>query len=215
MFKKLLILCLFTFTFSAEITDIQASQRTDGSVTIGLDLNDITPQTGDKIRAYHNEELRGVAEGVICPINEELVFLMMLYANDQGEELTFRYYDATDKEIDLLEIITFVPDMHLNSAIDPYIMSDEHPLTYALSNAYPNPFNPTTTIEYSIADDVHNLSINIYDIRGRLVDRLYDGVRDKGEYQIIWNASHLSSGVYFVHMITNKHIFTKKVMLIK
>ena len=55
---------------------------------------------------------------------------MMLYANDQGEELTFRYYDATDKEIDLLEIITFVPDMHLNSAIDPYIMSDEHPLTY-------------------------------------------------------------------------------------
>ena len=86
---------------------------------------------------------------------------------------------------------------------------------FALVSTYPNPFNPTTTIEYSIADNINNLNINVYDIRGRLVDRLYEGARDKGEYQIIWNASQLSSGVYFVHMIASEHAFTQKVILIK
>ena len=140
---------------------------------------------------------------------------MMFYGHENEEELTFKYYDQTDQEIDLLERITFVPDMHINSAIDPYIMSDEHPFTYSLSNAYPNPFNPTTTITYSIADNVSNLNINIHDIRGRLVERIYEGAKDKGEYQIIWHASGFASGVYFVHMTTNKHVFTKKIMLIK
>ena len=187
----------------------------NGSATIALQLYDNEPQEGDLVRAYYNEEIRGIAEGIICPINEKLVFPMMFYGHAQGDELTFKYYDGADEEIDLLETITFVPDMHLNSAIDPYIMTDEHPLTYSLSNAYPNPFNPTTTIEYSIADNINNLNINVYDIRGRLVERIYEGAKDKGEYQIIWNASGFASGVYFVHMIANKHVFTKKVMLIK
>ncbi len=70
--------------------------------------------------------------------------------------------------------------MHLNNAIDPYIMTNELPLSYSLYDAYPNPFNPVTNIKYSLADDVENLNINIYDIRGRIVERLYDGKNDKG-----------------------------------
>ncbi len=82
-------------------------------------------------------------------------------------------------------------------------------------NAYPNPFNPATRINYSIADDINDLNINVYDIRGRLVDRLYQGAKERGQHQIVWNASHLSSGVYFIHMIAHEHVFTKKVMLVK
>ena len=99
--------------------------------------------------------------------------------------------------------------------VDPYVMTNEHPLTYSLSNAYPNPFNPSTTIGYSIADDVNNLNISIYDIRGRLVDRLYNGIKSKGEYEIIWNATGLASGVYFIHMLANEFVFNEKIILIK
>jgi hypothetical protein len=187
----------------------------NGSVTIALDLYDITPEVNDEIRAIYNDEIRGISKAIICPINDNLIFPMMMYSNNSEEELTFKYYSNTNQEIDLLEIILFVPDMHLNNAIDPYIMTDEHPLTYSLSNAYPNPFNPSTTIDYSVADDINNLQINIYDIQGRFVNQLYSGKQSKGEYQIVWNASNFASGLYFVQMIANQHQFTKKVMLVK
>ena len=187
----------------------------NGSVTIAVELSDVIPQAGDKIRAYHNEQLRGVSNGTICPINNKLVFPMMFYGYEEGEELSFEYYNGSNEPIKLLETIQFIPDMHLNDALNPYIMSDEHPLVYSLSDAYPNPFNPSTTINYSIADNINDLSINVYDIRGRLVDRLYEGAREKGEYQFVWNASALSSGVYFIHMIAGEHVFTNKVMLVK
>ena len=99
--------------------------------------------------------------------------------------------------------------------MDPYIMTNEHPLTYSLSNAYPNPFNPSTRINYSIADDINNLQINVYDIQGRLVEILHNGMQPKGEYHLVWNASNFASGIYFIRMIANQHLFTKKVILIK
>ena len=186
----------------------------NGSVTIALDLYDLTPNINDEIRAFYNDEIRGVAKAIICPINDNIVFPMMMYSNSSDEEFTFKYY-SNNEEVELIETITFIPDMHLNNAIDPYIMTDEHPLTYSLSNAYPNPFNPSTTIGYSIADDMNNLQINVYDIQGRLIEQLYAGAQSKGAYQIIWNASNVSSGLYFVNMIANNHQFTKKIILVK
>jgi len=203
-------------SFSRQFNELDYNNyEYNGSVTIALELSDINAQAGDKIRAYYNDELRGISEGVICPINEKLIFPMMLYGHVQGDEITFKYDNGVDEEIELLEKITFVPDMHLNDAIDPYIMTDEHPFIYSLSNAYPNPFNPATRINYSIADDINDLNINVYDIRGRLVDRLYQGAKERGQHQIVWNASHLSSGVYFIHMIAHEHVFIQKVSLIK
>jgi hypothetical protein len=187
----------------------------NGSVTIALDLYDITPQVNDEIRAIYNDEIRGISKAIICPINDNLIFPMMMYSNNSEEELTFKYYNNTNQEIDLLETILFVPDMHLNNAIDPYVMTNEHPITYALTSAYPNPFNPSTTISYSIADDINNLNINIYDIQGRFIDQLHSGKQSKGEHQIIWNASSFASGIYFIHMLANNHQFTKKIILVK
>ena len=177
-------------------------------------MYDVTPNINDEIRAFYNDEIRGIAKAIICPINDNIIFPMMMYSNSSDEEFTFKYY-SNNEEVELIETITFIPDMHLNNAIDPYIMTDEHPLTYSLSNAYPNPFNPSTTIGYSIADDMNNLQINVYDIQGRLIEQLYAGAQSKGAYQIIWNASNVSSGLYFVNMIANNHQFTKKIILVK
>jgi len=188
----------------------------NGSVMIELDLANIEIHENAQIAAFYNNDIRGTAFAIKCPINNKIVFPMMIHSNDNDINISFKYYDSiNDKEIDLQQTITYVHDMHLNNALDPYILSDEMPLTYSLSNAYPNPFNPTTTISYSIADDIDNLKINIYDIRGRIVQTLHDGQMYKGEHKIHWNASEFASGVYFVHMIASEHIFTKKIMLVK
>ena len=105
--------------------------------------------------------------------------------------------------------------MHLNNALDPYIMTNELPLSYSLENAYPNPFNPSTNIKFSLAEDVSDLKLYIYDITGRLVKKLYNGSQNKGEYQIKWNATEYASGIYFVSLKTKNYTSVKKAMLIK
>ena len=89
------------------------------------------------------------------------------------------------------------------------------PLEFKLDNPYPNPFNPVTTIPYSIPEDVNNLKINIYDITGRLVDQIYNGNQTMGNHKLIWNASRYASGIYFVKMITDKDNISRKLVLIK
>ena len=88
------------------------------------------------------------------------------------------------------------------------------PVSSRLANAYPNPFDPATTLDYDIAVD-SNVSITVYDISGQVVEVLVDDYKFAGEYSITWNAQNYSSGVYFIGMESNGEYFTQKLMLVK
>ena len=88
------------------------------------------------------------------------------------------------------------------------------PDDYILSSAYPNPFNPVTTLEFGIPTD-SEVSIEIYNLQGRLVESLVRGHMDAGYHSVVWNADNHSSGMYFVKMITGDYINTQKLMLVK
>ena len=83
-----------------------------------------------------------------------------------------------------------------------------------LDPAYPNPFNPWTSLSYSLPSD-GQIELSIYDINGRLVEKLVDSYQFAGSYDVTWNASHISSGVYFVRLSAASNTLTQKVMLIK
>lgn len=85
---------------------------------------------------------------------------------------------------------------------------------FELNQSYPNPFNPNTTISFQIKE-FSDVSINVYDINGRVVANLFDGFKNVGEYSINWNAGNIPSGTYFVNMNTNSFSSTQKLMLIK
>ena len=87
------------------------------------------------------------------------------------------------------------------------------PKEYILNN-YPNPFNPTTYILYSIPVS-QNIELNIFDLLGNQVTQLFNGYKRAGNYSVIFNASKLSSGIYFCRLIAGHFIQTKKLMLIK
>ncbi len=70
---------------------------------------------------------------------------------------------------------------------------------FYLSNNYPNPFNPSTKIEFGVRIS-SEVSLKVYDSRGNLVETLFDGRLPEGSYIHQWNASGLSSGVYFCRM---------------
>ena len=88
------------------------------------------------------------------------------------------------------------------------------PTEYALSNAYPNPFNPATNIQFSISDNAKVL-LEVYDISGSKINTLIDSNIEKGYHSVIWDATYRSSGVYFVKMVSGDYINTQKLMLIK
>ncbi|NOX64231.1 MAG: T9SS type A sorting domain-containing protein [Chlorobi bacterium] len=94
------------------------------------------------------------------------------------------------------------------------------PLTFALDQNYPNPFNPSTTIRYSIPNE-SDVSLTVFNSIGAKVAELYKGTQTAGNFEINWNASDFSSGVYFLRMnaisLKNSKNFTdiKKLILLK
>ncbi|MDR3609211.1 MAG: S8 family serine peptidase [Ignavibacteriaceae bacterium] len=89
-----------------------------------------------------------------------------------------------------------------------------HELYYDLSNNYPNPFNPQTNINYTIPVKSH-VEIKVYDVLGREVAKLVDAEQDEGKYKINFNASRLSSGIYFYSIRAGAYVKTKKMLLLK
>lgn len=93
------------------------------------------------------------------------------------------------------------------------------PTEFTLKPAYPNPFNPTTTIHYSIPD-AREVSIMIYDLMGRKVATLFHNEQPAGWYEITWNGlltngSLAPAGMYLYKIIAADEIKTNKISLIK
>lgn len=130
--------------------------------------------------------------------NTYTYFVTAIYVNPDGESVP-------SNEI----VIDYVSENDLT--ITPTITK--------LNNNYPNPFNPETTISFSLAE-ASNVQIEIFDARGRKVKTLINKEFNHGNHAITWNAKddngrELSSGMYFYRMKTNTKIETRKMLLIK
>jgi D-alanyl-D-alanine carboxypeptidase len=85
---------------------------------------------------------------------------------------------------------------------------------FSLSQNYPNPFNPTTTINFSIHGQTY-VSLKVYDVLGKEVAELVNEERSSGSYKLDFDASNLSSGIYFYTLKTNHSIISRKMVVIK
>ena len=116
-----------------------------------------------------------------------------------------------------------------NQKSDFYVVSFKNALTSwtgmvlpektALNGNFPNPFNPSTTISYSLAKQ-ENVDLKIYNIRGQLVKTLVNEAQDAGNYSVEWNGSdnnsnRVSSGIYFYKFETSVGTEVKRMVLMK
>lgn len=89
------------------------------------------------------------------------------------------------------------------------------PNTFEVSQAYPNPFNPATTFEFSLPKP-GKIVLEAYNMLGELVDKLTDHYSQAGTYKLKWSAHQLSTGIYFIRIRFNDYpVQTRKVILIK
>ena len=85
---------------------------------------------------------------------------------------------------------------------------------FGLEDAYPNPFNPTTTMSFNIPYN-SRVVIEVYNINGSNVATLSDQEYVSGYHSVTWNADSFSSGVYFVRMVAGSYMSTQRITLMK
>ena len=98
---------------------------------------------------------------------------------------------------------------HVRGNVNDHALND-----YKLFNAYPNPFNTTTTISYGLLHPGH-VSLQVYNMSGQQIGTLFEGYKQTGIHTTILTAYDLPSGLYFVRLKAPEQVFSQKVMLIR
>ena len=88
------------------------------------------------------------------------------------------------------------------------------PKIFTINKVYPNPFNPSTKIEY-FSPSLGLVKISIHNLRGALLDVIFDGEVNAGDHQFEWQPVNFSSGIYIMRFEFNNKIINKKITFIK
>jgi hypothetical protein len=137
--------------------------------------------------------------------------------------LNYQNSHSEDTQVPNLGLVTkweqtYTVQFLLSYAGDPptavKIPSLQIPVSFELLQNYPNPFNPVTTIEYSIPNTEY-VVLTVYDILGRTIVTIVDKEQDAGRYILMFDASKLSSGMYFYTITAGNFKATKKLTLMK
>lgn len=122
---------------------------------------------------------------------------------DLNAENGINYYRL--KQVDFNGTYEYSPEVELDVT---------GPLTFDLAQNYPNPFNPSTSIKYSIPES-GNIRLSVFNIVGEEVAVLANGFSQAGSFEVTFDASKLSSGVYLYKLQSANSVQTKKMMLLK
>ena len=174
-------------------------------------------EINDWVLAYNNDVLVGARQ-----YNGSMVDIPVMGDDNteftagycqEGDVPQFKLYRASNG---MLNDLSGNINLWTSNSVDVIdnLSTTNIPTEISLSPAYPNPFNPSTNLSYNVPQDTH-IKLSVYDINGRLVENLVNSYQDAGSYNTVWNASAVSSGVYFVTLTTSSDMLTQKIMLIK
>ena len=176
------------------------------------EIKSIIPQTISGFEVSYNELSEGLIRGLVfsfqgLALPENLPFEFVNVEGFEGTStIEFKDFILAGSTGNNVEVETQSFDINFSDSVLP--------VKTELSGSYPNPFNPTTSINYGLEKDGH-VEIMIYDAAGRLVEELVNGHQDGGSYSITWNASNQASGMYFVKMVAGDVVQTQKLVLLK
>tara|TARA_Y100000389_G_scaffold99160_1_gene95860 strand:+ start:844 stop:3837 length:2994 start_codon:yes stop_codon:yes gene_type:complete len=191
----------------------------NGAITASINASDIDVSSNDFLIAYDNYgQVRGKVNPIYFPPTNEYIFMLMVYGNKNDETLSFEYYNQDANRSYLLnEMINFESDMIIGDGLNPlnFNMNNiEEVSVLSISKAYPNPFNPSTNLDYSIMNSGH-VEITVFDVTGRKVSILENSFKNAGDYNIVWNAQNNTSGIYYIQILAGNELKTQKVVLLK
>ena len=178
-----------------------------------------TPKSGSAPLTVQFTDLSGGDPGCILGWEWDFNDDGVIDSYEQHPEYT--YQDTGYYSVKLLILATGIGDEAIAYRKDYIHVTDgniadnyELGITNYEFNNYPNPFNPETTFEYFLEQDEHTL-IQIYNVKGRLIETIVNKIQKAGKYTVIWNASEMSTGIYFYRIKTGTQTATGKCLLVK
>jgi hypothetical protein len=207
-----------------------ADMNSDGTLNI-LDIvliaNAIlSPRGADATSAeikITDDVLRLMADGYIGGVQ-----MTLTHGSDFAIDLT-KYalhadYITEDNNTTLIVVVPEREEIFTyfgNFEITDMVIANSHseikmsmPRIFELTQAYPNPFNPSTSISLHMPVNGY-VSVEVYDLNGRIVQTLLSGMQSEGDYNIVWNAANQSSGMYLIRATMEKQKAIQKVLLLK
>ncbi|CAN5629819.1 hypothetical protein BH10BAC5_BH10BAC5_00450 [soil metagenome] len=141
------------------------------------------------------------------------------FVKGKGNSNTQSDYSFTDNNLQTGKYNYRLKQIDYNGNIQYYSLMNEVtigiPGKFALYQNFPNPFNPSTNIKFDIPSS-GTISLMVYSLTGKLVETLEEGFRQAGNYSVIYDASKLSSGIYFYKLITSDgFVETRKMLFVK
>lgn len=197
--------------------------------------------TGDKIKTVYLEPLEGLGEYHFVIESQDstsfFTYVIEDYSDTSRGTITFKFDSigiepntvatctlSTSTQTPILEVdlngdgtpdttyipivITGIEDDQRNNGIISI------PKEFNLSQNYPNPFNPSTTISYSLTSN-SLVQLKIFNILGQEIETLVNEEKPSGNYQVVFDANNLSSGIYFYKIQAGEFTSTKKMILLK
>ena len=184
-----------------------------------IELLDGEIESGDWIMTYNGEVITGIRQWQGVAIDVPAMGYSDLDDNTrgyfvEGDVPTFKLLKNSTGE--LIELGGMVPEWSSNNIvlIKGLVEVESIPEVFGIDQAYPNPFNPVTTLSFKLPMDSQVL-MQVYNLQGRLVETLVDQDMNAGYHAVTWNADAQSSGMYFVKMISGDQISTHKLLLVK
>ena len=176
------------------------------------EIKSITPQTISGFEVKYNELSDGLIRGLVFSLQGQA-----LPGNLPFEFVNVEGFDGTStiefKDIILADSNGKGVDVQAQT-YDISFSGGLLPVKTELTDSYPNPFNPTTSINYGLQKDGY-VEIMVYDASGRLVEELVNQNQTAGYHSITWNASNQASGMYFAKMVAGDVVQTQKLVLLK
>jgi len=105
------------------------------------------------------------------------------------------------------------PEVLMREKLEEIFEFEPIPAQFILSQNYPNPFNARTTIPYYLVNE-KEITISVYDMRGRIVENFNQNNNQEGWHEIVLNADNMSSGLYLYRLVNEENIIAQKKMLL-
>ena len=216
-----------SFEFNYTSTEIQVGADSVGSFygTIhNTSSATITIVVVRRVNDLPNNWTSSICLGPIC-YNESIDSVTVQIASgDSSICALLAWIHGVGAGIVQLDLFELDSDEHLLVDINFYAGTvglkngEFQPENISLFPAFPNPFNPSTTIQFDISSDprlITGVTLQIYDVNGRVVETLVKGVVETGQHEKQWNASNHSSGIYFAELVSGDFRQVQKLVLMK
>ncbi|MBL7977132.1 MAG: T9SS type A sorting domain-containing protein [Bacteroidetes Order II. Incertae sedis bacterium] len=162
---------------------------------------------------------KGIA-GFYAQLNMAQLYHQMGDINKAKATLASAKPQSQYQEQDLAMLLATLGETKVPNNRKDMRLDDRERVTYSNTSqavhitTYPNPFNPSTTLSYSLPQEA-NVRLTMYDVTGREVSVLVNQKQSQGMHQVMWQASSFASGVYFYKLVIGDQILSGKLMLVK